>query len=574
MKWLYFCLIFSTLVGSEEAIQNEISRLQAFKVLNDHQAALEAAQSALEKYPKEPELFQQVIILYAKAGIEEEMMRKLRMYQKLFPEKALSRDLMEEIAWGVIEKGSKASTAEIRAIALIAASLGNDAKGVAILASNLADQNAAVRGLAAEFASHFRDARLQEAVLARLALEADLKVRLQLLLAIGKMHIVEAENELFKVLENERSLAEERVAAIKSLLLLKEAVERKEIEPLIKSSRAGLRALAGELIRFNAKIEDADLLLPLLQDSHAEVRNTALCALGELRVHEIQQEPVRKFVDPLLNDTSHEVAISAAWVVTLLAPSEGQKFLSPWLKSKNQDERLYAVAALVGAGKYGFPLTLQVFKETDDFYLKMNLALALIQQKIRPELGAEALYKGVMENKERWMQQEYGSFIALAPCDVTHRTGVSNYPEAVNQTTRLGILNELAILNYPGAHEAIQYSLKMRPWGVSGSAAALLLTEGDEEALALIRELLKDPSEKVQLQAALVLGQWGSDSEALVTLQTLYPRVSKSQKGQILEALGKIGEPSALPFLLERLEEPFQVLRMIAALAIIQTLYH
>jgi HEAT repeat protein len=130
------------------------------------------------------------------------------------------------------------------------------------------------------------------------------------------------------------------------------------------------------------------------------------------------------------------------------------------------------------------------------------------------------------------------------------------------------------MVHYPGTLEAIQNFLNKRPWGVSGAASALLLTEGDEEALSYIRALLENSSDKIRLQAALILGMWGSDHEALLTLQNLYPTVGRQQKAQILEALGKIGDAAALQFLVERLEEPYQILRMLASAAILQTLYH
>jgi HEAT repeat protein len=130
------------------------------------------------------------------------------------------------------------------------------------------------------------------------------------------------------------------------------------------------------------------------------------------------------------------------------------------------------------------------------------------------------------------------------------------------------------VKEYPGALNAVLQYLRERSWGITGAAAALLLTEGDEESLAIVRTLLKDPVDKVQLQAALLLSLWGNDPEAIAVLQRLYPSVPRQKKEQILEALGKIGDSSSLPFLVERLEEPYQTLRMIAAVAILQTLYH
>lgn len=570
-----FVLFFSTLLIFAFADETEtVKKLQAFSVIGDNDLAIQASLEALEAYPHSKPLYLQAIKILAHAGQEEKMMQVFRSYQTHYPEDAYPRDLLEEMAWGVIQKGSKASAPLTRAIALIAAAMGNDARGVELLTVSLKDQNRLIRALSIEFSSHFRDAKLQNGIIERLKNEQDIAVRVELLGAVGKMKIEAAEPYLLKVLENERSLAEEKAAAIESMVELHEVVDQKEIERFAKHPRAGLRALASAAISYNDRKEDAYLLIPLLKDPQADVRKAALEALGDLRVESIQEVPVSELISPLTKDKDVEVAMTAAWVMMLNRPKEGQALLYPWLMSTIPEERLLASAILAGAGKYGFPLTEQAFYITNDPYVKLNLALTLIRQRVCCDQGASALYQLIKNQKERWMTKDFGRFSAVGPCDVSHRPDIPNYPEAVNQTTRLEILNELAMLHHPGAEKAIQSFLNERPWGVSGAASALLLTEGGDEALDLIRNLLKDPSDKIRLQAALILGLWGSDPEALTTLQTLYPTVNRQQKEQILEALGRIGELSSLPFLVDRLEEQYQILRMVGAVAILLSLYH
>ncbi len=554
--------------------KERIERLQAFILLDDKISSLSEADLALKEYPDSKGILETVIRLYANYGEEAQMMRTFRNYQKYEFSEELPRDLIEDMAWGTIWKGSKSSMAMIRAISLIAAAFGNDARGVGILSDNMDDQNRLIRLLSINFASHFRDYQLQDAVLTRLPLEKDPLVKLELISAIGAMHITTAEKFLIEILSHDRASAEEKLAAIESMLALKEEVDRKTIETLVKSKRVGLRSLAAELIRVNNKQEDADLLLPLLEDPHPEVREMALYSLGTLRVSEVQGKLIENLIKPLTKDHHHEVAITAAWTLALLNAQEGQKILATWLKHDKQDIRLHAACALTKLGKYGFPLTLQAFKESNDTYVKMNLALALIQQRVKAELGAQALFDAISTNKDRWMEKKMGRFEGIAKSDEAHRADIANYPEAVNQVTRLELLNILAILKYPGTEQAIQQFLKEKNWGVTGEAAALLLTEGDEETLELIRDLLNDDSEKVRLQAALVLGLWGSDPEALATLEELYPLVPKNRKESILEAMGRVGELSSVPFLLDRLEDPQQKTRMIAAAGLIRILYH
>ena len=420
----------------------------------------------------------------------------------------------------------------------------------------------------------YRDACLQDEVVQCLRSEQDYEVKLALLEAIGKMKIRQAQPEVLKILMNDRSSAEQQEMAVKSLVYLNETADKSTIIHFLEHPRAGLRRLGALLVLYNENIEEAHLLIPLLTDTHVEVRKSALLSLGGLRIREIEGQAIAHYITPLFKDPSSDVQILAAWVLMLNTPKEGQTILRPWLENEDETVRSFATAVLAHAGKYGFPLTLQLFRETNDSYIKINLARALIRQGIQSEIAADALFLGLSQSKERWMKKEWGQFEAIVPCEVSHRADIPNFPEAVNQITRLEIFNELALIHYQGALQGIIQFLKERPWGISGAASSLLLTEGNEESLALIRQLLKDPSEKICLQAALILGLWGHDPEALNTLQFAYKKALRAQKEQILEALGQIGDASTIPFLAKIFEESYQTLRIFAAAAMLQTLYH
>lgn len=551
---------FTTPLSAGEAYT--LSRLQAYLCLPDHQLAVMEADYALSQYPSSKKITHAALKIYAKSGAEEKVLKLIETYE----DKQLPRDCLEEIAWGVIEKGSESSLALVRAISLIAASIGDDARGVRLLARHVSDPHRAVRGLAIEFSSHFRDAPLQEAILERLKKEQDVEVRVALLSAVGSMKIDLAENDLLAVLENDKTTAEEKAAAIASLAELKETIEEKEIAKFLASPRACMRVAGAKLVQSNDKKQDCHLLLPLLADTCREVRKAALEVLGTFKV------PISDV--SLLGDSDPSVAITAAWVFTLNGCPLGPEALSKWLESSNQQERILAAGALAQTGKYGFPLTLQAFRKSEDPYVRVNLAHALVCHGIEEEEGLTSLYEMVMNHPEKVMTKKLGCFEVIAPSDARHKAEIANYPEALNQATRLKLLNLLAIKEYPGAANAATHFLKERPWGVTGAASALLLTEGDEEALVLIRALLDDPSDKVQLQAALLLAAWGNDPEALNVLQRLYPKALKAQKEHIVEAIGRTCDLAALPFLLKCLEEPHQTLRMIAASSILQILYH
>ncbi len=164
-------------------------------------------------------------------------------------------------------------------------------------------------------------------------------------------------------------------------------------------------------------------------------------------------------------------------------------------------------------------------------------------------------------------------FRSVAPSQVSHNAQIPNYPAVVNQMTRIELLQILCIMKYKGAQAAVKEFLKADTWGPVGAAAATLIQEGDDEALDVIRSLLKDPEEKVRIQSALILAMLGGDKKAVKVLKDAYSAASREIKLQILQAITQTKDPKAISFLLDRLNEPFQVLRVVAATGIIQCLY-
>ncbi len=70
----------------------------------------------------------------------------------------------------------------------------------------------------------------------------------------------------------------------------------------------------------------------------------------------------------------------------------------------------------------------------------------------------------------------------------------------MDQKVRLEILNLMAIMEYPGALDALKVFLKKGVWKLTGLAAEVLLEEGDQAAIDLVKELLKDPDDEVRLK--------------------------------------------------------------------------
>ena len=88
----------------------------------------------------------------------------------------------------------------------------------------------------------------------------------------------------------------------------------------------------------------------------------------------------------------------------------------------------------------------------------------------------------------------------------------------------------------------------------------------------MVRQLLNDPDPNVRLQACLVLAMLGRDESVLVDLQNGYTTADHERKLHILESMGRVGSVESFHFLVSVFKEPFPILRVAAAAALIQSL--
>lgn len=563
MRWLNWISLLLPLTY----VEADCERVFASMLVQDPKTACLEAERLISENPHSQEVWKAYIQALGKNGDEKGMIAAWKQYITFFPDESANRALLEEMAWSTIEKASLSSSPPIRMYALLGAFFGQDARGVKLIHKHLSDESANMRLIAVKLSSELQDSKLKETVFSLLKTESNWKVRLEVIKAVGKMKIQDAQAELISIVGNDRTLAEEKAAAIEALLHLIETPDRNEVSLLTKSNRAGLRLLACEMIAHAELKNELDLVIPLLQDHCNDVRAAAINTLGICRAINPH------LIAPLLQDKNSKVAIYAAWAMTIEDPQKGIEAFRPWLQNDQKETKLLATAALSATGKYGLPLMQEVFKQTDDPYVKINLALGLIGQRSEVEEASHALYEGFISS-EKWMWDESNGFKVLAPNKVKHSDMTPNYPEAINQLTHLEILNILAVLQNPHVKEAVKHFLKMKTWGITGMASALLLTEGDEESIEVVKTLLDDPTHDIRVQAAMVLAGWGREEPVISILEEAYKDSPRDIKERILEGVGRVGSLKSIPFLVERLDESSQSLRIIAASSLLQTLYH
>lgn len=567
---IIFCL-FAIQLNASEAF---LKRIHANIVIQDFAAAAQEAQQGLYYFPQDKLLHEASIKALAHAGDEKGMWNAWNQYAKLFPSEAFdNNEIHEQMAWGVLWKGAESPLPIIRLFALLGSFFSNDAKSIPLLKRYAQDKNTQIRSAAVQLISHMRDAQLCDEILSLFYQEKEWKVRLEIMKAIGKMKIQEGHTLLFAKVADSQATAEEKAAATQGLLHLFEKINRQEIETLTSSNRAGLRLLACEVVAHLRSQRDADLMMLLASDNNSDVRAAALHSLGLLDFPKDKQ-PLIQLAKAKTQDRSSEVAITAAWLLTLLDPKSGHEAFMLLVQHPKRDVRLQTAAAIAATGKYGLQLAKDLFKKNQDQFFKMNLAVGLIYQQTDTLAACQALDQGLAMESGKWMWDEEGPFRVLAPSNVKQDDEIPNAPEAINQLTRLEILNMLAVMKYPGAEAAIRGFLQQHKWGIAGLASALLLMEGDETSLNLIQGLLNDPDARIRMQAALTLSLWGGKEEAIAYLEAGYADADRETKEKILEGLGRIGSRTSIPFLLQKLQESQQALRLIAASSLLQCLYH
>ncbi len=568
MIWLLAALL--VLLPETEGVR----KVQAHLLLEDSGAALQQAELLVQQFPDSIEAGIQLVQALAVGGFEERALATWNRLTLKDPGLMNRREVLEELAWGVLKKGTESTQQGIRLSALIGSYLTNDVRAVPVLRRMMRDSNAIIRSVAIQMAPSYRDAALKDEIERLMVEEKIWMVRLEVIKAVGALKIRSLTPALKQLVQSEKTTYEERHFAIGSLLEMYETISPEEFLTLAKSNRAGLRHLACSIVAHLQVTWAKEAILNLVQDSHRDVRVAALNTFALCYRHKTPVSEAKDILRLRLEDSDPIVAITAAWVAFLMEPSWGEPFLAKWLGDSLPENRRLAAAALAAAGPKGVTLSEKTLQESADPYVRANVALGLLGHRSNVTASADFLYEFLQTEKRMWMWDSRLNplFQTLAPSQIRHVDQIPNYPEAIDQMTRLQLVSMLALVDDPRAVPALKTFLQRKGWGLTGVAAATLLQEGDESALEGVRELLSDSDANVRLQACLVLAFYGRDETVLRELQGAYAGAEHEKKLHILEALGRIGHPDSFSFLVSILNEPFPILRVAAAAALIQSL--
>lgn len=544
-----------------------IRRVQAHLLIDDSPSALTEAEMLAGLYPESLEVSKTLVEALAANGHEEQALDLWNQLTLKKPDLLYDRHLLEEIAWGVLKKGTRSTQYGVRLSATIGAFLTRDTRAVPILLKMMRDSNAVIRSVAVQMSTAYRDAPLKDEITRLMKDERVWIVRLEIIKAAGMLKMKELTPVLQALVQSEKTTLEERQIAIASLLEIYDQISLPEFKTLARSNRAGLRHLACSIAAHFQMEEAKDEVIRLIQDTNPAVRIAALNAFGLF--YKGKEDDLKS----VINDPDPGVAITASWAAFLIDSPLGEKYMEKWLADSLPENRRMAAAALAAVGSRGVKLAVKTLKESSDPYVKANLALGLLGQRVEVQSCCDLVYNFLETEKRMWMMDKRPNplFETLAPSQVRHNDQIPNNPEAQDQMTRLNLVSLLALVDDPRALPALKTFLQRRSWGISGVAAATLLHEGDDSALEVVKQLLTDPDANVRLQACLVLAMFGKDESVLRDLQGAYSGADHEKKLHILEALGRIGNAQSYSFLVGVLREPFPILRVAAAAALIQS---
>ena len=568
--FLSFCVAFVFLRAENVDEKQIVKRIYSHLLIGDYKSALRECEKTL-KTDSSKELKEAYVRSLVRARRDDEAIA----FWKKTKEKKPSLNMLETLAWGILHRSESSTQLLVNSISLIGAFATKDAHAVKMLQNQMHSSNALLRAIAVQLTPHYRDRVLIEELKRLFKEEKVWFVRLEVIRALGVMEIEEMKKSFKKIIASFQSSFEEKMISMHALTLLYHQINLSELKNLCQSKRFGLRYLASEIIAHYEVLDALPLLIALLDDACPDVRIGALNALYMLGLRHLSFEVLEK-IEKMTKESHPGVAITAAWLMLPISQKAALDCLKNWVFGSDEKSRYLAALILGNSGEIGRRLARKVLHISPDPFVKANIALGLIRSGIEIEFSCHQLYQFLILYQEKimWDKVLNPFFEVLAPSHVYHIPQTPQYPAQVDQLTRLDILNLLMVFHYPKSKDSLKSFLKHQIFGISFAASKVLLEGGMKKDLELLRSLLEDEDQMVRIQAAFVLALSGSDPQAIEVLEQAYFKMDREKKIAILEAIGHVGNPKSIPFLVKQLDEPHQILRVVIASTLIQCLYH
>lgn len=312
---------------------------------------------------------------------------------------------------------------------------------------------------------------------------------------------------------------------------------------MLKSAPDEIRLTIIKAFQFDENTQALDELVALLADPNADVRHTAIEALGEMRTPEAISR-----MSSVLADTTKPSAIRVGVAAAL-----------------GRTKKKEAVGALVG-----------VLSENDEMLRKtaVNCLLSITRRKDLGEdpqkwrewwdrhrwKSSEDFYQMILEGMEQQLDNALQSFNQIsdmfAEATIAELAKKNDLNEFIKESTNINpkvrkyVAQELVKFKTDPAFQALSKMIADKSEVVRSAVAESLGKTGDKRAVQILIPVLKnDPDPLVQQEAAASLGKLASPQafEPLVqALEHTHPSVSSTAAS----ALGELGDTRAVPALI------------------------
>src|SRR3990167_8760881 len=242
--YMHFWILATIFLAATPTLENQLRRVHAHLLIDDTQSALLEAEKLAKNYPNSMDAWVSYLKTLAISGNEEQTLDVWDLVSTRYPQLMEDRSLLEEIGWGVLKNQIKSSQYATRLSTLIGIYLTRDVRAVSVILKMMSDSNAIIRTVAVQMAADYADAPLKDKIEQMMETEKVWMVRLQIIQTAGILRLKKLSSKLKMLVQSDKTMAEERQAAVTSLVSMYDFAEMDEISKLIASNRAGLRHLA------------------------------------------------------------------------------------------------------------------------------------------------------------------------------------------------------------------------------------------------------------------------------------------------------------------------------------------
>lgn len=489
---------------------------------------------------------------------------------------SLPQATVERIAWKTIEAASKAYHPRVRAEALVAAAQSQDVRGMYILKKLMTDNHQGIQQAALQLAVHYPDTPIQRQA-EQLALSGLPETKLGAARLLAFQKAPSAEKTLSSLLIDDTLSEEDQLQIASCLSTLRDEVDINWLQKAVDSEKPAIRALAAASVLAAPTHEGLACLLPLLNDSSANVRKWVFQTLGAWQplIPDASQQLIASWTADL-RAPSIDLASVAAWALLLSSQPEAKQAASSWFRhailGTTEEKALLATARLLHAGESGVAVAQALIDETRDPLVQLNLARYLLSHR-RNGPTASTILQAALASSPLLGEQSDGLFSWIGPSQIPHHPAIPRLPESQDLFLRLQLLALRCYAGQPVSHIEVEKMLNDRGWGISAAAATLLFQEFGHSLDDVLSPLLSHETEVVRVQAALLLTLISQSQQAASHLAKQYEKASREGKEAIILGFGSLPLSRTKRYLTPLLFDPSPVLRTRAAGALLSSMY-